>query len=176
MESRVTESGESANLQSQRSQINLTGFNHRLEKTVPNGHLEGNADLLSLRDPYVQYVSRKVSKSSDALLNAHEVTLHIQIVGDDVCFRAGTTLRGHIFLEFGKELQSPPRRLNLYLKGFEETEFAHGQGRAQIIREVFPIAMWSEGHTAQVGKYVFPFDIELPDWLPASLCLFDHEK
>lgn len=67
----------------------------------------------------------------------------------------------------------------LYLMGYEEVNFgsrAKQCGRAQIIYEKFPIAKWTEGNRIQVGQYAFPFEINLPDWLPASLGLVENEK
>ena len=42
-------------------------------------------------------------------------------------------------------------------------------GRAPIISMHFPIAEWQKKlNIIEPGQYAFPFEIELPDWLPVS--------
>ena len=66
----------------------------------------------------------------------------------------------------------------LYLKGYEDVEFGTKTkycGRAQIISMKFTIAKWTLGNSIEIGQYAFPFEIDLPDWLPASLGVFGNE-
>ena len=39
----------------------------------------------------------------------------------------------------------------------------------------FPIAEWQEGHRIETGQYAFPFEIQLPEWLPASIGVTENE-
>ena len=45
----------------------------------------------------------------------------------------------------------------------------------QIISQEHPIAVWRDGHLMGEGQYAFPFEIELPDWLPASISIAEPE-
>ena len=101
------------------------------------------------------------------------VKLSTELVNGEISFVAGSTIRGQIFLEVGPKYKFPGRTLMLYLKGFEDAEFGINEkfcARAPIIDMEFPIAEWrTQNYEIQPGQYAFPFEIELPDWLPASI-------
>ena len=101
------------------------------------------------------------------------VKLSTELVNAEVIHVAGSTIRGQIFLEVGSRTKVYGKKLVLYFKGFEDAEFGTYDkfcGRAPIVCMEFPIAEWnSETHEIQGGQYAFPFEIELPDWLPASI-------
>jgi len=41
----------------------------------------------------------------------------------------------------------------------------------------FPIAEWRRrDHVISEGQYAFPFEIELPDWLPASMGVAENQN
>ena len=104
-----------------------------------------------------------------------------ELFNHEVRHKAGSTIRGQIYLEILKKrgVKVHGKKLVLYLKGFEDTEFGEivkECGRAPIINMDFPIAEWqNEDFVIQPGQYAFPFEIELPDWLPASIGVVENK-
>ena len=166
----------------------LYGVDHRRFSlpqlsNMANLHRMNNADLLHLTDPLIQHLNNTMGTNSPTFMSQFDLTLFVEIVNGDVSFKAGSSVKGHIYFELGEGRDGQDdlpfgRRLNLYLKGFEETEFGSATqhcGRGQIISEVFPIAEWRDDKKIKVGKYAFPFEIVLPEWLPASLCVAEPD-
>ena len=108
------------------------------------------------------------------------VKLSTELGNSQVLHLAGSTLRGQIFLEIGSKHKVHGKTLMLYLKGFEDAEFGLNDkfcGRAPIVSMEFPIAEWTNTtHEIQPGQYAFPFEIELPDWLPASTGVAENQN
>ena len=103
--------------------------------------------------------------------------LFIELDDEKVYQQAGGKLRGQIHMDVRQDILG--KALNLYLKGFEDVAFgmkAKLCGRAPIIVMQFAIAKWTGNHTIEKGQYSFPFAIDLPDWLPASLGILENEQ
>ena len=61
--------------------------------------------------------------------------------------------------------------------GVEEAEFGVSDcGRTPIIQIDFLIAKWEQGHKLEAGQYAFPFEIELPEWLPESFGMIQNQN
>ena len=127
-----------------------------------------NLDLLSQSDTWIRTISYK-KDYSQFIMKSYGVKLFLEIDNSQVVFEAGKKLTGHIMLEVEENLLKG-NLLVLQLKGFEETEFGTDTcGRALIIDMPLLIAKWTKGNVIEAGQYCFPFEIDLPDWLPASL-------
>ena len=52
--------------------------------------------------------------------------------------------------------------------GNSETHTTVHKGHKEIIKMVLPISNWIDGQPP-VGMYSYPFQFQIPDWLPASM-------
>ena len=113
-------------------------------------------------------------------MEANKLTLFIELDGSEISHTAGAKVKGNIFLEVNSNFDYDlGKKLVLYFKGFEETEFGTKTqecGRVGIINTEMEIAVWKNNASIKKGDYVFPFSFQLPDWLPASISVAEPKN
>lgn len=86
-------------------------------------------------------------------MNKRGIKLYVELTNSEVCYTAGSTVKGHIFLELKHKL-APGKKLILQFKGMEQSDFGSSDkqcGRAEVIFIEFDIAKWTEDFCIEAG-------------------------
>jgi len=103
--------------------------------------------------------------------------IQIALEGNAPGMLTGQKLRGHIHVNQWEIFQAYD--LTLTLEGHEHVNFTEKnkkyEQRHLIINNTYPIVVFPE-YQSRVGHYTFPFELEVPNWLPVSAKLREHHE
>ena len=112
--------------------------------------------------------------------------IFIQLQENQISFVAGQVIQGFVHINMQQAFDATNITVGLY--GSEETYFRkrHRRGKShyyrdhtgfqEILAHIFPIQQFVDG-PPPVGQYTYPFALQVPDWLPASMMLGgEHEQ
>jgi hypothetical protein len=104
-----------------------------------------------------------------------------------VGFEAGQVIQGVVHVNQTENFQA--HYLMVGIRGFEFVQFKKAQlpkqgsneityqtysGEREIINISWPLAYWQDGLT-YAGHYSYPFTMQLPEWLPASVVMVNNQ-